>query len=109
MTDLELSAAETVLPVASPQHKANAGEPLSNIEEHPHWHAVARMPLSLAAQVPLTGFKVRDLLQLEAGQLIRSEWSTAEDIPVKIGRVQLAWSEFEVVEDSMAIRLTRLA
>ena len=110
MADLEMmtSAPEATLPMVAQSLRAN-GDRLRDVEEHPHWIAIARMPVVLAARVPLTGFKVKDLLQLEAGQLIRSEWSTAEDIPVKIGRVQLAWSEFEVVEDSMAMRLTRLA
>ena len=109
MADLELvtGAADVPLPLVAQTGKP--GERMSDIEAHPHWIAIARMPVVLAAQVPLTGFKVRDLLQLEEGQLVRSEWSTAEDIPVKIGRVQLAWSEFEVVEESMAMRLTRLA
>ncbi len=110
MAELELvtGAAETALPLVSQTGKA-ASERMRNIEQHPHWVAIARMPVVLVACVPLAGFKVRDLLQLEGGQMIRSEWSTAEDIPVKIGRVQLAWSEFEVVEESMAMRLTRLA
>jgi hypothetical protein len=30
-------------------------------------------------------------------------------VPLTVGGVQLAWSEFEVVEQRMAIRLTRLA
>jgi flagellar motor switch protein FliN/FliY len=110
MADLEMmgAAAEAALPVVSQQSRTGR-EHLASIEEHPHWLAISRMPVVLTARVPFTSFKVRDLLQLEAGQLIRSEWSTAEDIPVTIGRVQLAWSEFEVVEESMAMRLTRLA
>jgi len=111
MADLEMmtAAPEAALPLVSPQAKTASADRMGNIEEHPHWVAIARMPVVLTARVPLTGFKVRDLLMLEQGQLVRSEWSTSEDIPVKIGRVQLAWSEFEVVDESMAMRLTRLA
>ena len=85
------------------------GNCMEGIEQHPQWLVLSRLPVVLTARIPLTAFKVRDLLLLQRGQLIRSDWSTTEDIPVKIGRVQLAWSEFEVVEDSMAMRLTRLA
>jgi flagellar motor switch protein FliM len=85
------------------------GEWMQHIEEHPQWLAISRLPVVLTARIPLSGFKVQDLLRLKHGQLIHSNWSTSEDIPVKIGRVHLAWSEFEVVEESMALRLTRLA
>jgi flagellar motor switch protein FliN/FliY len=82
---------------------------MDRIEDHPQWLAISRLPVVLTARIPLSAFKVRDLLRLQQGQLIRSDWSTTEDIPVKIGRVSLAWSEFEVVEQNMAMRLTRLA
>ena len=106
-TELMTNAAEAALPMVS-QSDLAAGR-MGRIEEHPHWLALSRLPVVLTARVPLTGFKVHDLLQLEKGQLITSQWETTEDIPVKIGRVQLAWSEFEVVEETMAMRLTRLA
>lgn len=106
-TELMTNAAEAALPMVS--HSSLAAGHLGRIEEHPHWLAISRLPVVLTARVPLTGFKVRDLLRLEEGQLIASQWETTEDIPVKIGRVLLAWSEFEVVEDTMAMRLTRLA
>ncbi len=110
MADTELMAAhaEVAIPVAATL-RHGAGDWMERIEEHAQWLVLSRLPVVLTARIPLSGFKVRDLLLLQEGQLIQSDWSTTEDIPVKIGRVQLAWSEFEVVEDSMAMRLTRLA
>ncbi len=32
-----------------------------------------------------------------------------EDVPLSAGDVQLAWSEFEVVDTQLAVRVTRLA
>ena len=43
------------------------------------------------------------------GQMLSSAWLSTDDVPLKIGAVQLSWSEFEVVEQRMAVRLTRLA
>jgi hypothetical protein len=48
------------------------------------------------------------LLALEPGQLIESQWGNGEDMPLSSGDVQLAWSEFEVVDLQMAVRITRL-
>jgi len=70
---------------------------------------VARLPVELDVSIPLRDFRVRDLLALEPGRLIESEWSNGVDLPLVAGAVQLAWSEFEVIETELVVRLTRLA
>jgi len=82
---------------------------MATIEEHPDWMLLSRIPMLLTAGIPLPRFRVKDLLGLRAGQILRSNWLSTDDVPLKIGSVQLSWSEFEVVEQRMAIRLTRLA
>jgi flagellar motor switch/type III secretory pathway protein FliN len=54
-------------------------------------------------------FRVRNLLALGPGQIIETQWAHGEDLPLASGDVQLAWSEFEVVESQLAVRITRLA
>ncbi len=112
MPDTELMpavSAETAIPDAARPPRTASSDWMERIEEHPHWLVLSRLPVVLTASIPISSFKVRNLITLQQGQLIQSDWSTTEDIPVRIGRVQLAWSEFEVVEESMAMRLTRLA
>ena len=70
---------------------------------------VARLPVELDVSVPVRGFRVRNLLTLEPGSLIESDWSHGDDVPLAAGRVQLAWSEFEVIDTELAVRVTRLA
>jgi flagellar motor switch protein FliM len=70
---------------------------------------VALLPVELDVAVPVRDFRVRNLLALEVGQLIESQWGNGEDVPLASGEVQLAWSEFEVVESQLAVRVTRLA
>ena len=69
----------------------------------------ARLPVELDVSVPVRGFRVRNLLTLEPGSLIESDWSHGDDVPLAAGRVQLAWSEFEVIDTELAVRVTRLA
>jgi flagellar motor switch protein FliM len=69
---------------------------------------VARLPVELDVAVPVREFRVRDLLALEAGQVIETEWGHGEDMPLASGEVQLAWSEFEVVDSQLAVRVTRM-
>jgi flagellar motor switch/type III secretory pathway protein FliN len=70
---------------------------------------IARLPVELDVVIPVRGFRVRNLLALAPGHLIESQWSNGEDVPLAAGHVQLAWSEFEVVESQLAVRVTRLA
>ena len=58
--------------------------------------------------IPVRPFRVRNLLALDPGQVIETAWAHGEDMPLAAGEVQLAWSEFEVVESKLAVRLTRL-
>jgi flagellar motor switch protein FliN/FliY len=81
---------------------------MAAIERHPEWPLLARLPIRLRACIPLPHFRVSDLIGLSVGQTIASKWQTTEDVPLKIGTVVLSWSEFEVVEQRMSVRLTRL-
>ena len=54
-------------------------------------------------------FRVRNLLALAPGTVVESQWEHGDDVPLASGDVQLAWSEFEVVDTQLAVRLTRLA
>ena len=70
---------------------------------------VARLPVELDVAVPVRGFRVHDLLALAPGAVIESQWNHGSDLPLAAGNVQLAWTEFEVVETKLAVRVTRPA
>ena len=70
---------------------------------------IALLPVELDVTVPVRKFRVRNLLALEPGQLIESQWGHGDDVPLASGEVQLAWTEFEVIETQLAVRVTRLA
>jgi flagellar motor switch protein FliN/FliY len=82
---------------------------MRHIEEHPSWSVVSRLPVTIEAAIFLSRFRVRDLLGLAEGQVFESALPDTEDVPLKVGIVQLGWTEFEVVEQKIAVRLTRLA
>jgi flagellar motor switch protein FliN/FliY len=79
------------------------------MEAHPAWPMIGRLPVTLGVSIPLRGFKLRDLLELASGQTLASGWAVTEDVPLKTGAVNVCWGEFEVVEQRIAIRMTRLA
>jgi flagellar motor switch/type III secretory pathway protein FliN len=96
----ELAAEKALVPVT---HQAEEGDVIALSGP------AARMPVEMDVAIPVREFRVRNLLTLEPGQVIETRWVHGEDIPLAAGDVQLAWSEFEVVESQLAVRITRLA
>ena len=85
------------LPSGNPAPAAHLTNPLT-----------MRLPVELEVAIPLRDFRVRNLLALQAGVLVESQWVHGEDVPLGSPDVQLAWSEFDVVDTQLAVRLTRL-
>ena len=70
---------------------------------------VARLPVEMDVAIPVREFRVRNLLTLRPGEVIETQWVNGEDIPLAAGDVKVAWTEFEVLESQLAVRITRLA
>jgi flagellar motor switch/type III secretory pathway protein FliN len=70
---------------------------------------LAGLPLQLDVTIPIPLFRVEDLLGLEKGTVLESSWPHTDDVPVWCGGSQLAWTEFEVVDDKLAVRVTRIS
>jgi flagellar motor switch protein FliM len=70
---------------------------------------IPQLPVELGVSIPVSDFRVRQLLALALGQVIETHWNHGDDLPLAAGAVQLAWTEFEVVETRLAVRVTRLA
>jgi len=81
---------------------------MTRIEEHPSWEKLAQLRITMRVGVALDRFRVQDLLTLKVGQVFESASPETEDVPLMAGQVQLGWSEFEVVDQRMGLRLTRL-
>lgn len=70
--------------------------------------AFIRLPVGLTVSVPVRTFRVRNLLAMMPGTMVETQWGHGEDLPLAAGDIQLAWSEFEVVDRRLAVRITRL-
>jgi flagellar motor switch protein FliN len=69
---------------------------------------LANLPVQLDVCIPLPNFRVSDLVSLEVGRVFPTTWEATEDLPLCSGRVQLVWAEFEVVDQKIAVRVTRM-
>jgi flagellar motor switch/type III secretory pathway protein FliN len=72
------------------------------------WEQAGWLPCSLTIDIPLKHFTVRDLLCLEPGTIVESRNLNGADVPVLVNSQVIGWSEFEVVGQRLAVRLTEL-
>jgi flagellar motor switch protein FliN/FliY len=73
------------------------------------WHRVEFLPCWLTIEIPVPGFRVADLVGLERGRIVSTRWTVGQDVPLRINDELIAWSEFEVVQNRLAVRLTELS
>jgi len=66
------------------------------------------LPCTLGLEIPVVAFTVEGLLKLAPGCLVRTSFHQSADIPLQVNGVARAWTEFELVGDSLAARITDL-
>jgi flagellar motor switch/type III secretory pathway protein FliN len=73
------------------------------------WLRVEPLPCLLTIEISVPGFTVADLVRLVRGRVIATGWTVGQDVPLRINGELVAWSEFELVQNRLAVRLTELA
>jgi flagellar motor switch/type III secretory pathway protein FliN len=63
----------------------------------------------LLLEVPVVRFTGADLLRLREGSIIETDCHHTGDIPLYANGVLIGWTEFEVIGDRLAVRITELA
>lgn len=83
-------------------------EPVPAPDDGARWKDVLGLPCTVSVEIPLAAFTVKDLLNLEPQMVISSEWATTSNLPLRVNGEAVAWCEFEVLGNQLAIRLTEL-
>jgi len=66
------------------------------------------LPCTMALEIEVVGFTVGSLLNLAQNSLVRTACHQSSDIPLRVNGLLMAWTEFEVVGDRLAARITDL-
>ncbi len=66
------------------------------------------LPCMLGLEIPVVGFTVDTLLKLKPGSLVETACHQSTDLPLRVNGVLMAWTEFEVVGERLAARITDL-
>ena len=78
-------------------------------EQQPALECDATCERATQSRIPLRGVRLRDIHTLSEGALVESQWRTSDEVPLFAAGVVLSWCEFEGADQTMAVRLTRLA
>jgi flagellar motor switch/type III secretory pathway protein FliN len=70
--------------------------------------SVPWLPCALTLEVPVVHFTVGDFLALKKGSVVESSCHHTSDVPLRVNDLLLGWTEFEVVGDRLAVRITEL-
>jgi flagellar motor switch protein FliN/FliY len=63
----------------------------------------------LSLEIPIPGFTVAALLRLSPNDVINTHWLQGSDVPLHVNGKLIGWTEFEVIDDHLAARLTQIA
>lgn len=67
------------------------------------------LPCTLALDIPVVNFTVGDLLNLSNGSVVETTYHQSSDLPLRVNGQLVGWTEFEVVGERLAVRLTDLS
>ncbi|HEX3892181.1 MAG TPA: FliM/FliN family flagellar motor C-terminal domain-containing protein [Terracidiphilus sp.] len=64
------------------------------------------LPCTLTLELPVVHFTIADLLALKEGAIVETACHHTSDVPLRVNRLLIGWTEFEAVGDRLAVRIT---
>jgi flagellar motor switch/type III secretory pathway protein FliN len=79
------------------------------VSEEAMWQRVEQFPCRLTVELRVPLFTVGNLLRLNPGSVIETDWAQSTDVPLVVNKELVGWAEFEVVGEGLAVRVTEFA
>ena len=67
------------------------------------------LPCTLTLEVPVVRFTIGDLLALTEGSIVETSCHHTSDVPLRVNQLLIGWTEFDVIGDRLAVRITEQA
>ena len=64
------------------------------------------LPCTLTIELPVVRFTIGDLLTLTKGSVVETACHHTSDVPLRVNKLLVGWTEFEVIGDRLAVRIT---
>jgi flagellar motor switch/type III secretory pathway protein FliN len=71
--------------------------------------SVPWLPCTLTLDIPVVRFTIGDLLALKKGSIVETACHHTSDVPLRVNQLLVGWTEFDVVGDRLAVRITEQA
>lgn len=84
----------------------NTARPAMSVEAEDLLDTMPWLPCSLSLEIPVVRFTIADLLALTKGSVVETACHHTSDVPLRANRVLIGWTEFEVIGDRLAVRIT---
>lgn len=88
---------------------AKAPHVIDGNADHERFDLLPWLPCCLALDIPVVKFTVADLLALAEGSIVETIYHQSSDLPLRVNGQLVGWTEFEVVGERLAVRLTDLS
>jgi hypothetical protein len=63
---------------------------------------MAWLPCRVTVELPVVRFTIGDLLALTQGSIVETACNQTSDVPLRVNRLLIGWTEFEVIGDRLA-------
>jgi len=98
------------IPISAAESKPGSGIQLvEKSQDRDPGDVLPWLPCMLALDIPVLKFTVGDLLGLKRGSIVETSYHQSSDLPLRVNGQLVGWTEFEVVGDRLAVRLTDLS
>jgi flagellar motor switch/type III secretory pathway protein FliN len=67
------------------------------------------LPCTLTLELPVVRFTIGDLLALAKGSVVETACHHTSDVPLRVNGLLIGWTEFDVIGDHLAVRITEQA
>ena len=101
------TAANNAAPATESQ-VALSSQLMDKSDERDPFEQLPWLPCTLALDIPVIHFTVGDLLNLTNGSIVETSYHQSSDLPLRVNGQLVGWTEFEVVGERLAVRLTDL-
>ena len=78
-------------------------------KESPCWQELLRAAATMSVELPVTRLTVRDLYRLAPGTIVETSALEAAAVPVRVNGQLIAFGEFQVVGERLAVRIAEIA
>jgi flagellar motor switch/type III secretory pathway protein FliN len=98
----DVTSSVQMLPSESAEKRAGT----IGLKEHDKLDSMPWLPCMLTLELPVVNFTIADLMKLAPGAIVETACHHTSDVPLRVNQLLIGWTEFDVIDDHLAVRIT---